>query len=64
VSGLHILLIRAVLGAVIAVIIARMFYPQMSPAIVAMLGFILVGLAYLSEYFKARKKNQDLDPKP
>ncbi len=52
----HIFIIRAILGAVFAVILSRMFYPQVSAIYVAGLGVILVGLAYFAEYLRNRKK--------
>jgi len=50
-----ILFIRLVLGAVFAVFIGRMFYPDASPAYLAGLGAILVGLAYFAEFLRNRK---------
>lgn len=52
----HIFIIRAILGAVFAVILSRMFYPDANPVYVAGLGVILVGLAYFAEYLRNRKK--------
>ncbi len=52
----HIFIIRAVLGAVFAVILSRMFYPEANPAYVAGLAIILVGLAYFAEYLRNRKR--------
>jgi hypothetical protein len=57
VDKLQIFVIRAVLGAVFAVILARFFYPDANIAYVAGLGIILVGLAYFAEYLRNRKKN-------
>ena len=54
----HIFVIRAILGAVFAVILSRMFYPEANPIYVAGLGIILVGLAYFAEYLRNRKKRQ------
>jgi hypothetical protein len=54
----HVFIIRAVLGAVFAVILARMFYPGANILYVAGLGVILVGLAYFAEYLRNRKKRQ------
>lgn len=56
-SGFHIFVIRAVLGAVFAVILSRFFFPSANPALVMGLGILLVGLAYVSEYFHNRNKN-------
>ncbi|MBC2713078.1 MAG: hypothetical protein HGJ94_19425 [Desulfosarcina sp.] len=54
----HVFIIRAILGAVFAVILSRMFYPGVNIVYVAGLGFILVGLAYFAEYLRNRKKQQ------
>lgn len=54
----HIFIIRAILGAVFAVILSRMFYPDANAIYVAGLGVILVGLAYFAEYLRNRKKQQ------
>jgi hypothetical protein len=54
----HIFIIRAILGAVFAVILSRMFYPEANAIYVAGLGGILVGLAYFAEYLRNRKKQQ------
>ena len=52
----HIFIIRAILGAMFAVILSRMFYPKANVIYVAGLGIILVGLAYFAEYLRNRKK--------
>jgi hypothetical protein len=54
----HVFIIRAILGAVFAVILSRLFYPQANIVYVAGLGVILVGLAYFAEYLRNRKKQQ------
>ena len=54
-TGFHIFIIRAVLGAVFAVILSRMFYPEADLFYVIGLGIILVGLAYAAEYFRIRR---------
>jgi hypothetical protein len=48
--------IRAVLGAVFAVLLSRFFYPEAKIPHVIGLGIILVGLAYFAEYLRNRKK--------
>jgi len=58
VTNFHIFIIRAILGAVFAVILSRFFYPQANMIYVLGLGVILVGLAYLAEYFR-KKRTQD-----
>lgn len=52
----HIFIIRAILGAVFAVILSRIFYAEANIIAVAGLGIILVGLAYFAEYLRNRKK--------
>jgi hypothetical protein len=49
--------IRAFLGVAIATLITRMFRGSVSAAYVAGLAIILVGLAYVFEYFRKRKKS-------
>ncbi|MFO7643736.1 MAG: hypothetical protein R6W95_05060 [Desulfosarcina sp.] len=54
----HVFIIRALLGAVFAVILSRMFYPEANVIYVAGLGLILVGLAYFVEYLRNRKREK------
>ena len=58
-SGFHIFIIRALLGAMFAVILSRFFFPKANIAFVMGLGILLVGLAYVSEYFHNRKKKNE-----
>lgn len=51
----QVFIIRAILGAVFAVVISRIFYPRANLAYVAGLGIILVGLAYFAEYLRNRR---------
>ena len=53
-NRLNIFAIRAVLGAVFAVILSRSFYPQANFAYVIGLGIFLVGIAYIMEYFRKK----------
>jgi len=55
VNKLNIFVIRAVLGAVFAVILTRFFYPNAHIVYVMGLVFALVGMAYLLEYLRRRK---------
>jgi uncharacterized membrane protein HdeD (DUF308 family) len=48
-------MIRAVLGVGIAILITRMFRGSAGTAYVAGLAIILVGLAYVLEYFRKRR---------
>ena len=52
----NIFIIRAVVGAVVAVVLTRMFYGKVEIVYVAGLAVFLVGMAYVMEYF--RKKRQ------
>ncbi|BBO81201.1 hypothetical protein [Desulfosarcina ovata] len=54
----QIFIIRAILGAVFAVVLSRLFYPDANLIYVAGLGVILVGLAYFAEYLRNKKKQQ------
>ena len=56
VTDFHIFIIRAVLAVVFAVVLTRVFHPDFQPVYVAGLAIILVGLAYLAEYLRQRKK--------
>lgn len=50
----YIFLIRAVLGAVFAVMLSRFFYPDARLSYVVGLGVFLVGMAYLFEYIRIK----------
>ena len=58
-NSLHIFIIRAILGGVFAVILSRMFYPGANLIYVIGLAVILVGLAYVAEYFRLRRTRND-----
>jgi len=51
----QIFIIRAVIGAVIAVVLTRMFTGKIYIPYVVGLAVIMVGLAYFSEYLRQRK---------
>ncbi len=51
----QIFIIRAVIGAVFAVVLTRMFYGRVHIAYVVGLAIIMVGLAYFAEYLRHRK---------
>ncbi|MBW2239605.1 MAG: hypothetical protein JRE61_15075 [Deltaproteobacteria bacterium] len=53
----NIFIIRAVIGAVVAVVLTRMFYGKVEIVYVGGLAVFLVGMAYVMEYF--RKKRSD-----
>ncbi|MDA8140705.1 MAG: hypothetical protein M0036_18825 [Desulfobacteraceae bacterium] len=58
-SGTHIFIIRALLGVVFGILLARFFYPQASLVFTIGLCVILVGLAYLAEFLRRRKPPAD-----
>jgi uncharacterized membrane protein HdeD (DUF308 family) len=51
----QIFIIRAVIGAVFAVVLTRMFYGRVHIAYVVGLAIVMVGLAYFAEYLRKRK---------
>lgn len=57
-NSFQIFVFRAILGAVFAVVISRIFYPRANLVYVAGLGIILVGLAYFAEYLRVRRQNR------
>ncbi len=52
----HILIIRLVVGLVIAVVMSRFFFGEITPLSVGGLMIFLVGMAYVTEYMRNRKK--------
>jgi uncharacterized membrane protein HdeD (DUF308 family) len=56
VAQFNIFIIRAVIGAVFAVVLTRMFYGKVEIVYVAGLAVFLVGMAYVMEYFKKKRK--------
>jgi len=57
VAQFNIFIIRAVFGAVFAVVLTRMFYGKIEIVYVAGLAVFLVGMAYVMEYFRKKRKN-------
>ncbi len=55
-TNFHMFVIRAILGLVFAVVLTRFFYPHAKLIYTIGLAVILVGLAYLSEYLRKRKR--------
>ena len=51
----NIFVIRAILGVVFAVILMRIFHPEFHMVYVGGFAIVLVGLAYLLEYWRNRK---------
>ena len=56
-NQLTIFVIRAVVGLAFAAIVTRMFYGRINPLYVVGLAVILVGLAYIAEYLRKRRKS-------
>ena len=56
VNQFNIFIIRAVFGAVFAVVLTRMFYGKVAIVYVVGLAVFLVGMAYLIEYFRKKRK--------
>ncbi len=54
-NSFQIFVIRAILGAAIAMLLTRFFFGRTDLVYIAGLAVILVGLAYVSEYFRKRK---------
>jgi len=52
----NILVIRLVVGLVIAVVMSRFFFGEITPLSVGGLMIFLVGMAYVTEYFRNRNK--------
>jgi uncharacterized membrane protein HdeD (DUF308 family) len=52
----QIFIIRAVIGAVVAVVLTRMFYGKVAIIYVAGLAVFLVGMAYVMEYFRKKRE--------
>jgi Flp pilus assembly protein TadB len=57
VTQFNIFIIRAVIGAVVAVVLTRMFYGKVEIVYVAGLAVFLVGMAYAMEYFRKKRKD-------
>jgi uncharacterized membrane protein HdeD (DUF308 family) len=56
VTQFNIFIIRAVFGAVFAVVLTRMFYGKVQIVYVVGLAVFLVGMAYVMEYFRKKRK--------
>jgi hypothetical protein len=58
VTNWQIFIIRAIMGVVFGVILSRFFYPNAPLIFIILLCMILVGLAYLTQYLRQRKKER------
>jgi uncharacterized membrane protein HdeD (DUF308 family) len=54
----NIFIIRAVFGAVFAVVLTRMFYGKVEIVYVIGLAVFLVGMAYVMEYFRKKREKK------
>ncbi|MBW2019852.1 MAG: hypothetical protein JRI58_03200 [Deltaproteobacteria bacterium] len=54
-SAFYIFVIRAILGALFAVLLTRFFYPRATIVGIIAVAICLVGLAYITEYSRKRK---------
>ena len=52
----QIFIIRAVIGAVVAVVLTRIFYGKVEIIYVAGLAVFLVGMAYVMEYYRKKRE--------
>jgi uncharacterized membrane protein HdeD (DUF308 family) len=52
----NIFIIRVIFGAVFAVVLTRMFYGKVADVYVAGLAVFLVGMAYIIEYIRKKRK--------
>ena len=55
---LSILIMRVLLGVFFAVMLTRFFYGRVEPMWVAGLAIFLVGMSYVTEFFRNRKRDK------
>ena len=58
-TGIQIFVIRAIAGLGIAALMSRFFFQRFNPVQIGLLAVFLVGMAYVTEYFRNRG-NKDL----
>jgi hypothetical protein len=54
-SPLVVFVLRLSISAGVAVLISRFFFKSIAPVKIALLAAVLMGLAYIHEYFRKRK---------
>jgi uncharacterized membrane protein HdeD (DUF308 family) len=54
----QIFIIRAIVGAGLAMLIVRMFYGKVQVVYAVGLAVFLVGMAYVMEYFRKKRENR------
>ena len=57
-KNFNIIVMRVILGVFFAVMLTRFFYGRVEPVWVAGLAIFLVGMSYVTEYFRNRKRNK------
>ena len=57
-NNLNIMAMRVILGVVFAVVLTRMFYGRVELGWVVGLAIFLVGMSYVTEYFRNRKRDK------
>ena len=57
-NNLNIMAMRVILGVVFAVLLTRFFYGRIEPVWVVGLAVFLIGMSYVTEYFRNRKRNK------
>ncbi|MBI9083337.1 MAG: hypothetical protein JEZ11_07030 [Desulfobacterales bacterium] len=55
-NGFQIFVIRAIVGLAIAALLSRFFFQAINPVSVGLLAVFLVGMSYVSQYFRNRRK--------
>jgi len=53
-----IMIMRVILGVVFAFFLVRFFYGRVEPIWVVGLAIFLVGMSYITEYFRNRKRDK------
>jgi uncharacterized membrane protein YoaK (UPF0700 family) len=53
-----IMVMRVILGVVFAVFLTRFFYGRVEPVWVVGLAIFLVGMSYVTEFFRNRKRDK------
>ena len=57
-QNFSIMAMRVILGVVFAVFLTRFFFGRVEPVWVVGLAIFLIGMAYVTEYFRNRKRNK------
>ena len=57
-KNLSIMTMRVILGVFFAVMLTRFFYGRVEPVWVAGLAIFLVGMSYVTEFFRNRKRDK------